>query len=181
MTVITPEYRELNRKLHEDNAHYGSGDQTQKWYPYISQFAQLLGAASILDYGAGKNRMAQSLAGHLVIPYDPAVSGIDTRPDPHDMVACLDVLEHIEPECLGDVLDDIARCTIKAVFLTVSMAPARKVLADGRNAHLIQKSVEWWIPKLMARWDMKNFADGGHEFSFFGMAKHKGQTQKAAA
>lgn len=178
---ITEEYREMNRKLHEDNAHYGAGDQTAKWYPYIAQFAQLLGANSILDYGAGKNRMATAISVVMVIPYDPAIPGLDETPDPHDMVACLDVLEHIEPECLDEVLDDLQRCTIKAIFLTVSMVPARKVLADGRNAHLIQKPVDWWIPKLMARWDMKNFADGGHEFSFFGLAKRQSQTQKAAA
>ena len=181
MTTITPEYRDLNRKLHEDNAHYGSGDQTAKWYPFIGQFAQLLKAASILDYGAGKGKMAQALAGHIVVPYDPAVPGIDDAPEPHDLVACLDVLEHIEPDCLDEVLDDIARCAVKAVFLTVAMVPARKVLADGRNAHLIQKPPEWWIPKLMARWDMKNFAHGGHEFSFFGMAKRQQSANKVAA
>jgi hypothetical protein len=28
------------------------------------------------------------------------------------------------------------------------MGPAEKVLADGRNAHLIQKPSSWWLPRI---------------------------------
>ena len=29
------------------------------------------------------------------------------------------------------------------------MGPAAKILADGRNAHLIQKPSSWWLPKIV--------------------------------
>lgn len=172
---ISETYRELNRKLHADNANYGAGDSTSCWYPLVAEYALMLGATSILDYGSGKSRMGHTLSHMMVIPYDPAVPGIDAPPEEHDLVVSLDVLEHIEPECLDEVLDDIQRCAKKGVFLTVNMQPAIKVLADGRNAHLIQEPIEWWLPKLMARWDLLAVKQNGHGFDFLftGLAKKK--------
>jgi hypothetical protein len=31
------------------------------------------------------------------------------------------------------------------------------VLPDGRNAHLIQEPPEWWLPKLLERFDLYTF------------------------
>lgn len=171
MTLISESYREQNRKLHEEKGSYGAGHQTRQWYQMIAHIAGKMNAVSILDYGAGKGMFAQAYPHLMVEQYDPAIPGFDTPPEPHDLVICLDVLEHIEPELLDNVLDDLQRCTKKAAFLTVNMWPARKVLPDGRNAHLIQKPVDWWIPKLIARWDMRNFGAQDHEFNFFGLAK----------
>jgi S-adenosylmethionine:diacylglycerol 3-amino-3-carboxypropyl transferase len=69
-------------------------------------------------------------------------------PEPHDIVVCTDVLEHIEPDCLDDVLADIRRCTKKAALLVVATRPAMKTLSDGRNAHLIQEDFKWWEPHI---------------------------------
>lgn len=169
MSTISESYRALNRQLHETNDSYGAGHQTKQWYPLIAEFSRIMNASSILDYGSGKSRMGQALSQLMVIPYDPSVPGIDEPPEPHDVVVCLDVLEHIEPELLDNVLDDLRRCTIKGVFLTVNMMPAGKVLADGRNAHLIQQPIEWWLPKLMVRWDILGVTKRGDvEFVFTG-------------
>jgi hypothetical protein len=169
MNVISDEYRRLNAKLHEDRTDYGAGVQTKQWYPMVSQFAQVLGAASVLDYGCGKNRMKRELPHLMIIPYDPAIPEYADPPDQHDLVVCLDVLEHIEPELLDSVLADIRRCAKLAVFLTVHLGPAHKVLADGRNAHLIQKPIGWWLPKLMEFWDLTAVRKANaHEFLFTG-------------
>ncbi len=63
--------------------------------------------------------------------YDPAVAGKDLPPEPADLVVCTDVLEHIEPDCLDDVLSDLARLTKKVLLVNISTRPAVKVLADG--------------------------------------------------
>jgi hypothetical protein len=34
------------------------------------------------------------------------------------------------------------------------MGPARKILADGRNAHLIQKPSSWWLGKLIQHFEI---------------------------
>ena len=100
----------------------------------------------------------------VVTNYDPCIEGLDTPPEPHDVVACTDVLEHIEIDCLPAVLADLRRLSRRAAFLTIATGPAKKYLADGRNAHLIQQGSKWWIPKLWeAGFALKYMQDIGHE------------------
>ena len=67
------------------------------------------------------------------------------------------MLEHIEPELLDNVLDDLKRVTKRAALFTVHVKPAVKVLPDGRNAHLIQQPPSWWLPKFLERFDLVTF------------------------
>ena len=64
------------------------------------------------------------------------------------MVFSNDVLEHIEPNYLKEVLQDIDNYATKYVWLRIDTQPARKELSDGRNAHLIIKDKDWWIEVL---------------------------------
>ena len=89
--------------------------------------------------------------------YDPGVPEYAELPKPAEMVVSIDVLEHIEPEYIEDVLDHLEELTQKVLFATVHLGPASKKLSDGRNAHLIQKPQEWWVPKFMDRFIMKGF------------------------
>jgi hypothetical protein len=70
------------------------------------------------------------------------------EPKPADLVCCIDVLEHIEPALVGNVISELASITPKFGFFSVHMGPAAKVLADGRNAHLIQRPSSWWLKLL---------------------------------
>lgn len=101
----------------------------------------------ILDYGCGKRTLEKQL-GFPIQNYDPGIPECDVTPVPADIVVCGDVLEHIEPDCLDDVLDDIARLTKKVSILIIATFPARKHFPDGRNLHLIVESPEWWKGKL---------------------------------
>ena len=167
--LITEEYRALNAALHSTNPEYGTSGH--RWAGQIELMAHDIGAKSILDYGAGKQTLGQALSHMIVAAYDPAIEGLSDRPEPADFVACTDVLEHIEPNCLDAVLDDISALANKGVFLTVATRPAKKVLADGRNAHLIQESSDWWLPKLWERWDIRLFQAKDGEFAMFGRTK----------
>jgi len=71
------------------------------------------------------------------------------------MVACIDVLEHIEPAFLDSVLDHLSSLAEGVVFLSIDTGAALKTLSDGRNAHLIQQPMAWWLPKLFERWDIQ--------------------------
>jgi methyltransferase family protein len=144
---ITPEYLELNRKLHATGDY---GVVGSKWAPVVLQFCDMLKTRDILDYGCGQRTLEKTL-GFPIRNYDPCIPGLDTPPEPADFVACTDVLEHIEPECLDAVLDDLRALTREAALFVIANRPARKVLADGRNAHLIQEGMDWWLPKLSSR------------------------------
>jgi hypothetical protein len=55
-----------------------------------------------------------------------------------------DVLEHIEPDHIHKVLKHINELSTKYLWLRIDTKPARKVLPDGRNAHLIIENIDWW-------------------------------------
>lgn len=144
---ITPGYLELNRQLHAGGS-YGLGGQ--RWAETVQNVCRTAGSRDVLDYGCGQRTLEKSL-GFPIRNYDPCIAGLDAPPAPADVVVCTDVLEHIEPECLDEVLDDLQRVVRKVAFLVIANRPAKKTLPDGRNAHLIQEGPEWWLPKLRSR------------------------------
>lgn len=162
--TITPEYAALNAKLHAERPEYGTSGQ--HWAPLVKSLAGQINAESILDYGCGKQTLAASLPELKIIGYDPAVPGLDQRPQPADLVVCTDVLEHVEPEYISNVLDELKRVTRKLAFVTVATRPAVKTLADGRNAHLTVQPFAWWERHFASRFDIHKVQEAeGHEFS----------------
>jgi hypothetical protein len=128
----------------------------------VAQVAKTLGAREMLDYGAGKGRLGTTLKEVMKNPpsirhYDPAIPEWSARPEPCGLVACIDVLEHIEPELLDHVLVDLQRVVAGVGVFTVHTGAAAKILPDGRNAHLIQKPASWWLPKFFERFDLMTF------------------------
>jgi 2-polyprenyl-3-methyl-5-hydroxy-6-metoxy-1,4-benzoquinol methylase len=134
----------------------------------VSQLIDSTGAKSLLDYGCGRmcNLAKHIEPGHDVdyIAYDPGVPEFSQEAEPADLVCCIDVLEHIEPDCLDNVLSDLRRCVKGHGFFTIHTGPAVKLLSDGRNAHLIQQPPSWWLPKLMQRWTLLQFQANKHGF-----------------
>lgn len=144
--LITPEYRALNVELHNTAPRYGTSGH--KWAEHVATLAAIVGAASILDYGCGKQTLAASLQGVDVRGYDPAIPGLDKLPDPADLVVCTDVLEHVERECIDDVLDHIRSLTRKAALINVSCRVGGRQLPDGRPAHILVRPVDWWAKRM---------------------------------
>lgn len=104
---------------------------------------------SILDYGSGKGLLKSGINGQRdVREYDPCIEGKDATPEPADLVVCTDVLEHIEPECTADVLKELRRLSLGCALFSIHLKPAKKFLADGRNAHINLKSPEWWVEQV---------------------------------
>ena len=95
---------------------------------------------------AGKGRCKE-----LPVPiwsYDPSVDREAESPRPADVVICADVLEHVEGEKILFVLDDLRRVTKQVGYFVIHTGPSSKTLADGRNAHILQRDKEWWAPDL---------------------------------
>ena len=140
--LITPEYIELNRILHDQRKDYGSRLRVDRWRDVLRYCAD---GQRILDYGCGKGAMRDYL-GDIVTNYDPVT--FPENPDPHPVVACLDVMEHIEPDCLEDVLEHISGLFQQVAYFVICKKQGSKKLADGRPAHLIVKTSGWWVNKL---------------------------------
>ena len=46
------------------------------------------------------------------------------------------------------MLGDLQRCLRKVGYFVIHTGPAQKVLADGRNAHVLQRDAQWWRTQL---------------------------------
>lgn len=144
--LISDAYKTANAQLHEAMPYYGSwgGRHADQVRALMSR----TDSKTVLDYGAGKGSLAGAMPDVPVRNYDPVT--FPEEPEPADFIACLDVLEHVEPECLEAVLAHMKSKMLKAGFMTIATRPATKTLPDGRNAHLIIEEAEWWLPKLHA-------------------------------
>lgn len=165
--LITDYAREIQRQEHisdigqhrEKEVMYGAVGKLYAGHVSIlaGKLVKKKGAATLLDYGCGKRTLEQELppiTGLSVHAYDPCIDGLDETPEPADLVVCTDVLEHIEPECLDNVLNDLKRVTKELLFLSVSTRRAANTRSDGQNRHTIVEDHEWWRPKIRKRFDI---------------------------
>lgn len=155
-SLISDAYLRQNQLLHEGPAGFGGSGWKQA--KTVMEYAQQLNVESILDYGCGEGTLRKEL-GKLgwkgkVYEYDPAVAKKDTLPRPAELVVCTDVLEHIEPEHLEAVLNHLHSLATKAAYVVIATRVANKVLPDGRNAHLIVESKDWWLAKF-PNWEIR--------------------------
>lgn len=146
-------YRQLLTTMH----------QTQKWgnagkshAPVVEALAAAIDAKTILDYGCGTGSLAPAMKPRRVSQYDPGIPASSMMPKPCELVVCTDVLEHIEPEKLDNVMRHIFDLTGKAAYFVISTRPAKAILPDGRNAHISLHDEAWWLAKLRAQgWVIK--------------------------
>lgn len=143
------------QSLHADKTRpQGFGGKVKslgKFYKYFETW----NCETTLDYGCGKgnilNHLQQKYSHKKFSGYDPAVPEYSKQPTgKYDCVFSNDVLEHIEPEFIAQVLQHINKISNKYIWLRIDTKPARKTLSDGRNAHLILKDKVWWEDIILA-------------------------------
>lgn len=153
--MISEEYREQNKVLHQTRPTYGKSGH--KWVDKALAVSVLIKPSEVLDYGCGKGtfgREWRARSGVELFEYDPAIQGKDKLPCGAELVVCTDVLEHVEPDYIKEVINHLYRLTGKALLLTIATRPAKKSLSDGRNAHLIIKDKVWWLSELRPWFDV---------------------------
>jgi 2-polyprenyl-3-methyl-5-hydroxy-6-metoxy-1,4-benzoquinol methylase len=161
--LISDNYLAEQRALHL--LPQGYGGKGSRWADTVAWIATRHECGSVLDYGCGMGTLAKALielAPRLSVrEYDPAVDGKDGRPAFADLVVCTDVLEHIEPDKIGNVLTHIGTLARKAMFFVVCLRPSNKLLSDGiTNAHLLVRSKAWWEAKVDEQhWEIVDGAD----------------------
>lgn len=128
----------------------------------VMDWAQVIGARSVLDYGCGQGTLRQHAEKEFskdiirVSEYDPGIRGKDHLPKPAQMIVCTDVLEHIEPDLIDNVLKHQFALAERGAFFVIALRPARETLPDGRNAHLLIRQPQWWLDSLMdAGWKIE--------------------------
>ena len=130
----------------------------------------------LLDCGSGTGRAAQKLAdaGLDVTMLDitpaatdpdiklPFVEGClwDMRLSSFDWIYCCDVLEHIPPEHVDEVLDNLACMTGYGAFMQIALFNDGFGHMIGETLHLTVKPASWWMDKINARWEVKHWEVG---------------------
>jgi hypothetical protein len=161
---ISESYRKQNADLHKSKSVYGAGGA--KWASKVRSIADI--EDTILDYGCGKGALAKALFPRSVMEYDPAIPGKE-KCAPCDIVVCTDVLEHIEPEMLSNVINHLAEMTRKKLLVCIATIEAKKKLPDGRNAHLSLFPASWWKTQLQKLFEFESWEE--QETAIIGIAK----------
>lgn len=145
--LITPNYVKEQFILHQD-PEYGAGGK--RYLHLVMNFIKTYNCTSVLDYGCGKGTLAAEMKklGVAINEYDPGVAGKEELPAPADLVVCVDVMEHIEPEFTEDVIRHLHRLTRKRLFVDVATKfDKHRWLTDGRNSHQVVNEAQWWRVK----------------------------------
>lgn len=107
---------------------------------------------SVLDYGCGRSRFVEEIDVPSLVRrdrYDPAISEFSTPPSGrYDLLASNAVLEHI-PEAEIPATLATMRALSDRCILVIGIAPAKLILADGRNAHVTVRPPDWWRDRLL--------------------------------
>ena len=115
------------------------------------------GAKSLLDYGCGKgvqyskHKLHEEWNINLPELYDPYVEQYKKLPSYSnkyfDLVLCVDVMEHILPDEVDEVLHQIFFLG-NFVYFHIDTKPALKKFSCGTNFHVSLHEPDWWINKL---------------------------------
>jgi SAM-dependent methyltransferase len=148
--MISDSYKKILVDIHESSP-FG---KRRKMPRYSEKYIRLLKPKSILDFGCGKGKLLDTLTEMFpdieVTGYDPGNKKYDISLDNIfvDLLMSSDVLEHIEPEHLDKTLEYLSTKS-KYIYHLIALSPAKLILPDGRNAHLIQESPDWWRSKFV--------------------------------
>jgi 2-polyprenyl-3-methyl-5-hydroxy-6-metoxy-1,4-benzoquinol methylase len=164
MAVISDAYKDQLQTVHSERAIGRKWGTTgaRNFGDYICKFLEHRRGqiSTVLDFGAGQGSLGkyvQETAFQIDVKwtnYDPGVPGIDVAPQgKFDLIVSSDVLEHVEPEEVDNVIQWLSDHATKAQFHHIACDPCGLTLPDGRNAHLITENVEWWLKKFESpRW-----------------------------
>jgi trans-aconitate methyltransferase len=148
--MISDSYKKMLTDIH-DTSPFGKRSKIPK---YLKEFISQIAPTTMIDFGCGKGKLVQRLSEEypdiVVSGYDPGNKEFSDSMEERyaDLIISTDVLEHVEPEHIDLTLKFLSSKS-KYIYHLIALSPAKLILPDGRNAHLIQESPEWWRNKFL--------------------------------
>lgn len=149
------DYKRQYQTLHNSNPKLYSGQLSDGQVGEITRLVAKHCPLDLLDYGSGKgyqylrDRVHEAWGGLLPTCYDPGVHSLSRAPiegRQFDGIICTDVLEHIDPE---DIVDLITHAFSflrpgKFAYFYICTRESKRLLPDGRGVHLtVQPAYKW--------------------------------------
>lgn len=136
-------YLSLAQKMHMNETRW-DGHSLIPHIEAINEIIQKKNIKTALDYGCGKAKYHPGTWSFFT-KYDPAYPLYEKKPTgKYDLVICTDVMEHIPEDSVEFVIEELFQYAKKYVYVNVATRPAKKVLANGENAHVTVKPEKWW-------------------------------------
>lgn len=147
--MINQHYQQQIQDMHKGGKFNNGAKQFKLLVPFLDQYQP----CTLLDFGCGKGALIaciqESYPGTLCWGYDPGHAEFSHMPDQtFDAVISTDAIEHVEPEYLARTLELISSKIDRVAFFRIACHPAKKLLPDGRNCHLIVEEPDWWRYKI---------------------------------
>jgi len=163
------EYNGIYSKAFSD-VRYNSHVDSEPRFEYVRKFLMGGDVNTIGDFGSGRGNVisvVQRHYDHINIEsydlekfhnYDVPFSNINLCDNQsieninkiYDLVTCLDVMEHLQKECVDDVLSFFCRIS-KYCILTIANHSDVK---NGVELHLIQEDLTYWLPLIEQYFDV---------------------------
>jgi SAM-dependent methyltransferase len=141
---------------------YSPGEEHVGWFVQNCGIEPGMG---IIDFGCGTGRASRALQRHgcVVLGLDHAANCLDAdvlipfckanlwelpAHPPADWGYCCDVMEHIPPEKVDDVLAGIAARSKTGAFFAISFTADNFGKLVGEPLHLTIQPLEWWLEAL---------------------------------
>jgi len=176
--TLPDQEREKYRRMWTEVPGYRSNSPGERLVPVFVKQAEWEKGDTLIDLGCGTGRAGLELSnlGFNVTLLDITKSAIDPEAqslpfieyclwEPTTLkfawVYCCDVLEHIPPEHVDAVLDNIAAIAQKGAFLQIALWPEVFGKQIGETLHLTVEPDEWWLEKLRQRWLIDWYAPSG--------------------
>jgi trans-aconitate methyltransferase len=148
--MINQEYQNQIQELHSQGKFNNGAKQFDIVDPFIKQY----NPENLIDFGCGKGALIHTIKQHYptidVFGYDPGNPEFSTMPTrTFDAIISTDAIEHIEPEHLASSLNAMSDKMQRCGFFRIACHPAKKLLPDGRNCHLIVQEPTWWREQIL--------------------------------
>lgn len=128
-------------------------------YPEVANFVEKYRPASVVDWGCAQGKLLQQIATDYdfvktLKGYDPGNPRYASVPTGvfECLVSC-DVVEHFEPDKLTEYLKLMQSKFTRSAYIIAACYPAKKILPDGRNAHLTIENCAWWLDRIQRDFD----------------------------
>lgn len=149
MQLVSSEYKIVLTDTHRITENKWGGGHSVDKLPKYESLLKSLDVKTILDYGCANGKFKVYMDKHkpqyTVYEYDPGIRGKDQLSDPADFLVCCDVMEHVEPDLLSNVMNHLQGLVLKGGFFNISTKEAITLLSDGTNAHKIVEGSDWWV------------------------------------